>query len=73
MTCGCEMGWVRGMGVLEEGGEGSDVFDVGEVGCGADDVFGALAAEGLGGEEAEFALKLLAASSALEVAMMVGG
>ena len=58
---------------LEEGGEGSDVFQLGEVGGGADDVFGALAAQGFGGEESEFIFELLAASPSLEVASMVGG
>ena len=38
-----------GWGWLEEGGEGLDVFQLGQVGGGADDVFGTLAAQGLGG------------------------
>ena len=58
---------------MEEGGEGSDVFQLGEVGGGADGVFGPLAAQGLGGQESEFILKLLTASPSLEVSPVVGG
>ena len=38
-----------GWGWLEEGGEGLDVFQLGEVDGSADGVFGTLAAQGLGG------------------------
>ena len=62
-----------GWGWLEEGGEGTYVFQLGEVDGSADGVFGALAAQGLGGQESEFVLKLLTASSSLEVSPVVGG
>ena len=58
---------------MEEGSEGSDVLQLGEVGSSADCVFGTLAAQSLGGQESEFILKLLSASPSLKVAPVVGG